>query len=227
MAEVDFAVDKVTSLMDTDDYYEFVTKGFNGGDLAFHENMYGSASTASTGDVFIAGTFLITVSIDLVSYPSVFATSSSTPAEFSSSGQSVSYHQYESAGIWQVYMNIESYYTGATAPWEAFDGKWDSSATVQEPSFTYQTHVAKAMVHSAPWWGTLRGVSRAPDLTKRIQNLRSKVGEWRKRSKLCTDCTATSILLKLRPSLPCTPRRPTRTTPPTGGSLTMRTTSGQ
>ena len=162
VAEVDFATNEVTSLEGTDDYYGFMTKGFNGGDLMFHENMYGSANTASTGDVFIAGSFLITVSIELMSYPSVLATSSSTPAEFSSSGQSVSYHQYETDGTWQVDMKIESYYTlGASpAPWQVFDGKWNSSASVQQPSFTYHTHVAKAMVHSAPWQGDVSSFER-------------------------------------------------------------------
>lgn len=149
VADVNFDTDVVTSLAATDEYYQYVTRGFNSGDLSFYANKYGSSSAASTGDVFIAGTYIFTQSMNTMTYPDVVATSSSAPSQFSSGTQVVDFYQYQNTAAPEIHMQVKTYYTEADSTlWKVFDGDFGSSTKVQEPDLLFEGENEEAKVHS-------------------------------------------------------------------------------
>lgn len=150
VAEVNFDTDVVTSLEATDDYYQYVTKGFSSGDLTFSSNAYGSASTASAGDVFISGSHLFTQSINTMAYPDIVATSSDAPSQFSTGTQVVDFYQYQNSAGPEVHLQVKTYYTEADSTlWKVFDGDFSSPTQVQEPDLLFEGEQQEARVQSA------------------------------------------------------------------------------
>ena len=165
MADVSFGTTAVvTSLAGTDEYYQYVTKGFNSGDLTFSANKYGSASTTSAGDVFIDGSYIISQSIDTVAYPDVVATASSTPSQFSTGTQLIDYYQFENSDQPEIRMQVKTYYTDADSTlWKVFDGDFSSATQVQEPDLLWEGEQQESKIQSVAWmqgesWSACPGV---------------------------------------------------------------------
>ena len=150
VADVSFGTTAVvTSLAGTDEYYQYVTKGFNSGDLTFSANKYGSASTTSAGDVFIGGSYIISQSIDTVAYPDVVATASSTPSQFSTGTQLIDYYQFENSDQPEIRMQVKTYYTDADSTlWKVFDGDFSSATQVQEPDLLWEGEQQESKIQS-------------------------------------------------------------------------------
>ena len=152
VADVNFDADTVSSLAGTDEYYQYVTKGFSSGDLTFYANMYGSSSATSAGDVFVEGTYIYTQSMNTMVYPDVVATSATAPSEFSSGTQQMDFYQHQNAAGPEVHMQVKTYYTGADSTlWKVFDGDLGSSTQVQEPDLLFEGETEQARVHSVAW----------------------------------------------------------------------------
>ena len=152
VASVDFDADTVTSLEGTDDYYGYITKGYNSGDLSFAAGKYGASTTSDAGEVYVSGTYFVAPSVDTVAYPDVVATAADSPSQFTSTTGQIDYYQHATSSVSEVHIRLKNYYSGSdTDNWKVFDGSYISSVKVQEPDLLWEGEGLTSRIHSAAW----------------------------------------------------------------------------